>query len=188
MTKNRLSKIIVRSVFVLATFMIYLSCAPNSPEAITAVEKNQETPSLTVKELETFISDSGLVKYKVLTPLLLQFDSKAEPYTEFPKGVHLSSLNKDLKVNAEIKGNYAKYLKKKELWELKNNVEATNYQGNKINTECLFWDMTTHKIYSDDFIKITTDKQIITGVGFESNEDFSKYKILKINGIIELKE
>ena len=91
-------------------------------------------------------------------------------------------------MNADIKANYAKFLKKKELWQLKNDVQAVNFEGNIINTEELFWDMISHRIYSDKYIKITTSQQIITGFGFESNEDFSKYTIQKINGIIELEE
>ncbi len=174
-------------MFLAITLYLY-SCAPNSAEDLKAVEQNENTPSLKIFDLTTLISDSGTVKYKLATPEMMQYDLKVEPYTEFPKGIQITSLDKKGEMNADIKGDYAKFLKKKELWELRNNVQAVNFEGNLINTELLFWDMTKHRIYSDKFIKITTKKQIITGVGFESNEDFSKYTILKINGIIELEE
>ena len=37
------------------------------------------------------------------------------------------------------------------------------------------------------FVKITTADEIIFGDGFESNQDFTKYKIFKIRGTISLK-
>lgn len=172
----------------LAITLYITSCAPNSAEDLKAVEQNENTPSLKIYDLTSLISDSGVVKYKISTPEMMQYDLKVEQYTEFPKGIQITSLEKDGKMNADIKGDYAKFLKKKELWELRNNVQAVNFEGNLINTELLFWDMSKHRIYSDKFIKITTKKQIITGVGFESNEDFSKYTIQQINGIIELEE
>ena len=172
----------------LAAVLFYTSCKPNTAQEISAVANKENVPNLVVKHLETIISDSGLVTFRVETAELLQYDSNIDPYSEFPQGIHITSLDKNLKMNAEIKGNYAKYLKKKQLWLLRNDVKATNYQGNVINTEELYWDMGGHKIYSDKFIKISSDKEIITGVGFESNEDFSKYRILKINGILNLQE
>lgn len=188
--KKRENKITVITGFSLLIILLLAqpACKPNTAAEIEAVASKEEQPSLIVNDLETIISDSGFIKYKVVTPELLEFDVKAEPYTEFPKGLTITSLDKTLKMNAEIKGNYAKYLKKKKLWLLRNNVQAINYEGNIINTEELYWDMNTHKIYSDKFIKITSAKEIITGVGFEGNEDFSKYKILNINGIVELQE
>jgi hypothetical protein len=50
--------------------------------------------------------------------------------------------------------------------------------------EHLIWDRAENKIYSNEFVKITTDDEIIMGEGFESNEQFTKYRILKPKGTI----
>lgn len=186
--RNKSSITIANEILSLAIVLFLYSCVPNSKEDLNAIERNENTPSLQITNLTSLISDSGLIKYQIKTPELLQYDTKSEPYTEFPKGIQITSLDKEGKMNADIKANYAKYLKKKELWQLKNDVQAVNFEGNIINTEELFWDMISHRIYSDKYIKITTSQQIITGFGFESNEDFSKYTIQKINGVIELEE
>jgi hypothetical protein len=36
-------------------------------------------------------------------------------------------------------------------------------------------------------VKITTPNQVISGKGLESNQDFTKYEIKKITGIINIK-
>ena len=70
----------------------------------------------------------------------------------------------------------------------KNDVVVVNQKGEQLNTEKLLWDENTGKIYSDEFVKITTPDEIIMGKGFEANQDFSKYKIFKVTGNITVKE
>lgn len=189
MKKNIIHNLNAKRAFVaLFVVVILWACKPNNPEVLRVIEKIETLPTLVIKDLASTISDSGEIKYKILTPELLEFDNKSEPYMEFPQGLAITSFNEKMEVAAEIKGNYAKYFKKKGLWELKNDVQAKNFEGSLINTEELFWNSNTKKIYSDKFIKITSKKEVITGIGFESNEDFSKYKILKVNGIIEVEE
>ena len=91
-------------------------------------------------------------------------------------------------MTAQIKCNNARYLTQKELWELNNNVEAINEKGDILNTEQLFWDAKKHLIYSEKFVKITTQSQVITGYGLEANEDLSWYEIKKPSGEIEIAE
>jgi LPS export ABC transporter protein LptC len=66
-------------------------------------------------------------------------------------------------------------------------VEVINKNGEKLETEKLIWDEANKKIYTDAFVKITTPNQVISGKGLESNQDFTKYEIKKITGIINIK-
>jgi len=52
----------------------------------------------------------------------------------------------------------------------------------------LIWLQDSSKIYTDEFVKITTADEIIMGEGMEANQDFTKWKIHKIKGIINIKE
>ncbi len=177
------------SILLLLAVSIYLgACQDNKPEEIKALTTGEDLPSLQVQKLESVITDSGMVKYRFITPLMLQFDNSNPPYTEFPKGLHLVVYNRNHKIDAQIKCNYAIFWKDKELWDLQNDVEAVNVKNEVINTEQLFWDSKAHTIYSDEFIKITTATDILTGYGFESDEEFQDYKIKRISGIVELQE
>jgi hypothetical protein len=72
--------------------------------------------------------------------------------------------------------------------EAKGNVVIINEKGEKLNTEHIVWDQKKETINSDVFVKITTNTEILMGDGLESNQSFTKYKILKIRGIINLKD
>jgi LPS export ABC transporter protein LptC len=72
--------------------------------------------------------------------------------------------------------------------EAKKNVVVINEKNEKLNTEHLIWNEKTKKIYSDEFVKITTPDEIIYGTGFEADQDFSRYKIMNIKGTITVKK
>jgi LPS export ABC transporter protein LptC len=72
--------------------------------------------------------------------------------------------------------------------EAKRNVVVVNEKGDKLNTEHLIWDKNTRMIRTEEFVKITTEDEIIMGNGMEADEHFTKYKIKQIKGIISIKE
>ena len=47
----------------------------------------------------------------------------------------------------------------------------------------LFWDQGAREIYSDSAIRIVDGEEVIEGIGFKSNEQITKYVILKTTGI-----
>src|ERR1043166_372700 len=75
-----------------------------------------------------------------------------------------------------------------EKMEAKGNVVVVNEKGDKLNTEHLTWNALTKMIYTDDFVKITTKDQVIWGNGMEAKQDFSEYKILDVQGEIDVND
>lgn len=179
---------ITASNILLLAVVVLTSCKPNSSEEIQAIANKQDLPSLIVTNLESLVTDSGSVKYKLITPKLIQYDKKEEPYVDFPEGLHFLSFSGDKEVTAQIKCNNARYHSQKELWELNNNVEAINEKGDILNTEQLFWDAQKHLIYSEKFVKITRQSEVMTGYGLKAKEDLSWYEILKTSGDFEITE
>ncbi|MGQ1890908.1 LPS export ABC transporter periplasmic protein LptC [Thermophagus sp. OGC60D27] len=188
-TKFLTNKYLTAGNFILLAVIAFISsCQSNTPEEIKAVVDEDNFPSLSVNNLESVITDSGKVAYRFITPEMNQYKNREKPYTEFPLGLHLIVYNAKGEIDAQIKSNYAVYHEKEDLWELQNNVEAVNFKNEVINTEQLFWDTKKHIIYSDEFIKITTDTEILTGYGFESDEKFENYTIKNISGILSVDE
>ena len=62
-------------------------------------------------------------------------------------------------------------------------VDIKNLKGERFNTELLYWDQRKKKIYSDRFIRIEQPDRIITGHGFESNQEMTIYTIHQTEGI-----
>ena len=143
---------------------------------------------MVTRDVSTYISDSGVVRYKIIAKEWKVFDRLDPSMWTFEKGVYLEKFNNDFSIEATIIADTAYYYDKKELWELRSNVHIENEQNEKFDTNLLFWDQKTEKVYSDQYIRIQQEKKIITGTGFESNQQFTNYTIKKTQGIFPFEE
>jgi LPS export ABC transporter protein LptC len=173
---------------VVVVLFLLIGCRKNETEQIDAVGNRNETPRMHAVKVSTVISDSGITRYRINTPQWDMYDRAGQPYWEFPYGVHFERFDEKLKVDANLHCTYAKFLENEKLWELKGNVRATNIKGELFETEQLFWNQQTQKIYSDSIIKITQAEYIIIGKGFESNQEMTKYMVKQTQGIIPVSE
>ncbi|MDR1653595.1 MAG: LPS export ABC transporter periplasmic protein LptC [Prevotellaceae bacterium] len=169
-------------ILIIAVLSVALACRKEQKEIIGAVEDRALTPRMHSDSVITVVSDSGVTRYRISAPVWDVFDFVDEPYWNFPEGIRFERFDRELKVDANIHANYAKYETTKQLWELKGKVRATNIEGDIFVTEQMFWNERTAKIYSDSLITITkTDGAKLVGQnGFESNQQLTKY-IIKNN-------
>lgn len=172
--------------FVIALGLIFQACE-NDQGKIEQITKPDHSPLESISGLETIYSDSAIIKVKVIAPVLNKYTSP-KLLTEMPKGLNISFYDNDLHVISNLNAKYAIHYEQEHRWMAKNDVVVVNQKGEQLNTEKLLWDENTGKIYSDEFVKITTPDEIIMGKGFEANQDFSKYKIFKVTGNITVKE
>ena len=154
----------------------------------TFPEERKEMPVLSTYTVSTLISDSGIIRYRIETNEWLIFDQTEPTCQEFPQGIYLEQFDLDLNVEASLKADYAHYDDVAQVWLLRGNVHALNRKGEQFDTPELNWDQQQHRVWSDSCIHITREKSVIEGVGFESNEEMSKYTILRPTGVFPIKE
>lgn len=173
--------------FVLALFVITCAGCENDIEKISLVTGKQALPVEMSKGLQILYSDSSRVKVKINAPELNRFDGE-KPITELPEGVHVEFYDANMKVTSTLTSKYALRKDLENVMEAKDDVVVVNEKGEKLNTELLIWDEKTAKIYSTEFVKITTPDKIIFGNGFEANQNFTNYKIFQIKGTITINQ
>ena len=91
-------------------------------------------------------------------------------------------------IDASIKADTAYYYEKKKIWELRSNVQIQSQRGDKFETELLFWDEKEEKVYSDKFIQISQEDKVITGYGFESDQNLTEYQIKNTTGVFTVED
>ena len=141
---------------------------------------------LEASDVTTIISDSGVVRYRIKAQTWKVYDKADTPYWEFPDGIYLEKFNTELEPDASIESDYAYYNEPAQRWTLRGNVKAMNLEGEQFETPLLFWDQKSESIYSDSSIVITREASIIQGVGFRSNQEMTKYTILRPTGIFPI--
>ena len=55
-------------------------------------------------------------------------------------------------------------------------------EGKKLNTSILYFDQKEDQIYTDEYFELEEGDKIITGIGFKSNQNMTKYKIFNSQG------
>ena len=168
--------------------VLFSSCSGRKKELGAAITERDSMAVMDTKGITTLVSDSGITRYRINTEEWLVFDRKDPPYWAFEKGIYLEKFDTLFQVEASIKADTAYYYNKKVLWELIGNVVIKNLKGERFNTSLLYWDQRSERVYSDAFIRIEQPDRIITGRGFESNQQMTVYTIHKPEGIFYVDE
>ena len=178
----------MKSIIVLLGAIMLLACKNDIIE-VNALAEREKRPDMTGENLELVYSDSARIKYRVLAPEYIKVNREKEKYEEFPKGIHVLSYDPAGKMIGSIKAKYAKKLEDEMLWEARNEVVIINAEGKKLETELLYWDMKKELIYSDRYVKLSADGQIIEGNnGFHSDQNLNHPVFENISGSIEVEK
>lgn len=189
--KNRLLHKSISITIALAAVVMLLSfssCDGKAKAIGDAITERDSLPMMQTMGVTTLISDSGVTRYRVNTEEWLVFDRKKPSYWAFEKGVYVEQFDSIFNIEASIKADTAYYYDKERLWKLIGNVDIQNRKGERFNTELLYWNEATQKVYSDKFIRIEQPDRIITGHGFDSNQQMTVYVIRNIEGIFYVED
>lgn len=173
-------------LFLFAVALFGTGCV-NDLEKVEAIMEEELLPVEVADSIEIIYSDSALLKV-ILTANHLERFLGENPYLEMTEGVHVRFFNNLGQVESELRSNYAVSYENTDIMEAKEDVVVVNKKGETLNTEHLVWEEKTERIHTEEFVKITTEDEVIFGHGFESNQDFTKYRIKKIKGTINLKD
>jgi LPS export ABC transporter protein LptC len=171
------------ALFALAVIVV-LSCE----NKIDLVPKSEllTLPSLTAKDDTTVFTDSGKVQLRIIFPLLEQYNTGNSAYSEFRHGIRVFFHDGKKEPVGTVSSKYAKYTNSNQVWELRDSVIVTNENRDTLATEVLYWNQPKDLIYTDRFVKITNDYQVIQGFGFESDTHLQHRKIKKVSATIDI--
>ncbi|MDE6192106.1 MAG: LPS export ABC transporter periplasmic protein LptC [Muribaculum sp.] len=171
-----------------ALLLVAGACSDDKTDVVHRATDGDSVPTMMTRDVTTLISDSGITRYRITTPLWLVFDEAKEPVWRFPDGLFMEKFDTDYSTDATIVCDSATYFKNKSLWRLDGNVNILNTRGEKFLTQQLFWSQRDRKVYSDSFIHIERNDRVIEGYGFTSNERMTTYTIHKPSGIFPVSD
>lgn len=145
-------------------------------ETIQALTHKDESPIETGFGVELVYSRHARVQLILKAPRMDRYAGEKN-YIEMPEGISVVFYDSLMNVTSTLTANYAINYLNDELFEARNNVVVINEANEKLNTEQLIWDQKKGIIYSEKFVKITTEDEVLFGDGFESDERFTDWKI-----------
>jgi LPS export ABC transporter protein LptC len=143
-------------------------------------------PLREAENIELYYSEKDRVKIKMTSELLYEFENGDR---EFPKGVYIEFYDEFGRLESTLRANNAYFFKKEEQWRGRDNVEVKNIAKNEqLNTEELFWKPNAKTIFTEKFVTIKQQGDVIYGEGLEAKQDLSDYLIKKPVGEFELQD
>ena len=167
-------------VVMLLLFMA--SCGKENKEVVEVTFDPENTYTLRTTDVSSLISDSGITRYRMNAKEWLVFGKAKEPYSYFPQGVYVEKFDSLFNVEASVKADTAYYWDKKGLYKLIGHVSILSQEGKKLDTSILYFDHKEDQIYTDEYFELEEGDKIITGIGFKSNQNMTKYKIFNSQG------
>lgn len=166
-----------------------LFACKNDLKEIVAMDFSSDTiPDVSAKNIDFTFSDSAKVQVRLTGPVMHAYEGE-DSYMVFPEGFKVEFYDSVMNVTSTITGMYGVHYREKRYMEARKNVVVTNYEtGEQLNTEELIWDQVKEIIYSNKFVKITSEDGVIFGDGLEAEQDFSKRRIINPSGEIEVNE
>lgn len=177
------------ALIMLSSFIILLSsCAGDDTHYAPAIETRDSLPVLKSIGVSTLISDSGIIRYKIISEDWFIYDRKSPTYWSFEKGLFIEKFDENYHVDAYINCDTAYYYDQIHLWELRSRVLVKNMKGETFKTSLLYWNQNEHRIYSPAYMRIQGIEQELDGYDFTSNEQMTEYLIHSSSGAFPVDE
>ncbi len=168
--------------FVLCSVICLLSCSSDDKKDKDQISKKDALIEV-AKEVQLLYSDSAVVRIKVTGPKLLSHVDKETPYDEFTEGIKMDFYDALQQPSSILTGKYAlRYPLKNQVIIRDSCVWQSIGSQEKLEAFELIWDENLQKVYSNKLVIITTPTEKIWGYGFETNQDFTRWKINKPQG------
>ena len=172
-------------LYILLLTSLLLACE-NDINEVNRFFTNEETQVETALGVEMLYSDSAILNLRIVTPKLVRHIADKDPWQEFPDGLEIEFFDKTgEKVTGRMIANYAERYDKESKFIVRDSVVWFGEKGEKLETEELIWEEENDKVHTNKFVIVSRPDEIIYGHGFDSNKDFTKWKIWAIEGRIK---
>ncbi|NJB82258.1 LPS export ABC transporter periplasmic protein LptC [Wenyingzhuangia aestuarii] len=171
--------------------VVFFSCK-NSSKEINDFLADQNLPIGVAEHINHVYKDSGRVTSRLIAPVLWDYTNrKLNPYSEFPKGVKIVSIDRITRDSVTVTGNYAVSYDLTHFSEIIGDVVVINHQNNAtLNSEQMYWDQKEQYFFTESPFTLYTEKDTLHGVGFESDSGLNNWILNNTNGnfVVDNKE
>ena len=171
-----------RIILAAALVAMLWSCEEAKEHIAPPIYDRDSVSVMTSYGVNTLISDSGVIKYKIVTERWDVNTVKNPSCWTFEKGVFFEQFDEKFHVEAYIQADTAWYYDQKKLWHLRGRVRIRNINGLLYESEELYWDGISHELYSNVFSKVTTPERSMEGTYFLSDERMTHYTVSNSKG------
>lgn len=166
-------------------FFLLASCEGQKEHTAPAVHDRDSASMMISYGVNTLISDSGVIKYRIVTERWEVNTVRNPSRWIFEKGLFFEQFDEKFHVQLYIQCDTAYYYDQKKLWELRSRVSILTKDGLRFTSQQLFWDQASHELYSNVPSRLVTPDRTLEGTYFRSDERMTRYFVSNSRGSFE---
>ncbi|MFD2908272.1 LPS export ABC transporter periplasmic protein LptC [Flavobacterium ardleyense] len=176
--KNSIINIV--TIFIVTMFF---SCESDI-QKVNKLSKTSFVPTGEADSLNLKYTDSGKIKSILVSEKMLDYSNIRNPFTEFPKGIHVTLFDKKEQTTT-IVSKYAISYKNTSIIDLQGDVTITSHDGQKLETSQLYFDQKNEWFFTEKQFKFTDTKGgFLEGPGVDFSKDFKIFNMQRSSGLV----
>ena len=132
----------------LGSYVLLCSCNKGQEHIAPAIHQRDSVAVMTTYGVNTLISDSGVIKYRIVTEEWEVNQNKKPSRWTFNKGILLTQFDLKKHVVGYIQSDTAVYYDELQRWELRGRVRVLTANGLVFRSNQLTWDERDHLLWS----------------------------------------
>ena len=162
-----------------------MSCQEQKEHTAPAINPRDSVAMMISYGVNTLISDSGVIKYRIVSERWEINQNRKPTRWIFDKGLFLEQFDQKFHLQSYIQSDTAYYYDENRIWELRGRVRILTKDGLRYRSEQLFWDENKHELYSHVHSTLITPERELQGSYFRSDEQMTKYYVSNSKGSFE---
>lgn len=177
----------IKYLIVIGVIVSWVLAACQNPVEHTApaIHDRDSVAMMTSYGVNTLISDSGVIKYRIVTERWEVNTNRVPSRWIFDKGMLLEQFDEKFHINSYIQCDTAYYFDQERVWKLYGRVRILTKDGLRFTSEQLTWDENKHELSSYVFSKLVTPERTLQGSYFWSDERMTRYFVSNSKGSFE---
>lgn len=172
-------------ILTMVGFFLLASCEGQKEHTAPAVHDRDSASMMISYGVNTLMSDSGVIKYRIVTERWEVNTVRNPSRWIFEKGLFFEQFDEKFHVQSYIQCDTAYYYDQKKLWELRSRVSILTKDGLRFTSQQLFWDQASHELYSNVPSRLVTPDRTLEGTYFRSDERMTRYFVSNSRGSFE---
>ena len=162
-----------------------MGCQEQKEHTAPAINPRDSVAMMISYGVNTLISDSGVIKYRIVSERWEINQNRKPTRWIFDKGLFLEQFDQKFHLQSYIQSDTAYYYDENRIWELRGRVRILTKDGLRYRSEQLFWDENKHELYSHVHSTLITPERELQGSYFRSDEQMTKYYVSNSKGSFE---
>ncbi|MDB3905599.1 LPS export ABC transporter periplasmic protein LptC [Crocinitomicaceae bacterium] len=164
---------------------ILFSCV-NDESEVKRITDFEDAPDEQSQNLKMVYSDSGLTKFHLYAKISETY-TQPKQITKFRNFVKVDFFNSEGLLVSTLTAQRGIYDHAEELVVVKDSVRLYNYKKDQtLETEQLTWNKKDSTIRTNNHVVVSSPKELLTGKGLITKQDFSYFEILNPTGRLNI--